>query len=312
MPELPEVESVRRGLVQHAAGQRIHSVQTFGNRVIRYAPAGLQSVIGARIRAVARRGKFLWFELDDAAGSWAGNASSAAGAADGCGGPSLALVAHLGMSGQFRVDSEPERHLRARLLFENGTRLDFIDQRTFGYLAPAALVPTPDGDRGGEGSTGPYIPANIVHIARDVLDPALNVPEFERALGAKRTAVKTALLDQTLISGVGNIYADEALFRAGIHPRQPASTLKMVEITRLLDALGEVLREALRAGGTSFDALYVHVNGESGYFERSLRVYGRAGKQCLQCGGVVKRIMQGGRSASFCPCCQPLRRRKLR
>ena len=124
--------------------------------------------------------------------------------------------------------------------------------------------------------------------------------------------MKTALLDQTLISGVGNIYADEALFRAGIHPRQPASTLKMVEITRLLDALGEVLREALRAGGTSFDALYVHVNGESGYFERSLRVYGRAGKQCLQCGGVVKRIMQGGRSASFCPCCQPLRRRKLR
>ncbi|WP_185933964.1 bifunctional DNA-formamidopyrimidine glycosylase/DNA-(apurinic or apyrimidinic site) lyase [Actinobaculum suis] len=342
MPELPEVESVRLGLEAHARGHRIARAESFGERVIRRAPHGLAPIIGKRIEAVARRGKFLWFELGDnaaavpagaaeaapaepaAAGSVAAMADTAAAANEvaptahaatatvaNANGPQ-ALIAHLGMSGQFRIDAAPERHLRACLVLDNGTRLDFVDQRTFGYLQPCALLPTADALPGGQGTTRALLPEPMARIARDPLDPAFTAEEFAQRLRRKRTAVKTALLDQQLTSGIGNIYADEALHIAGLHPRQQAASLKKSEAHTLFAAVTTVLREALAAGGTSFDELYVHVDGEAGYFQRKLRAYGRAGQPCLECGTTMESIVISGRSSVFCPRCQPLRRRKIR
>jgi formamidopyrimidine-DNA glycosylase len=281
MPELPEVEIVRRGLARWVVGRTVTDVEVLHPRAVRRhlsGPAGFAAGLrGRTITAACRRGKYLWLPLDSGD----------------------AVLAHLGMSGQLLVrptGAPDETHLRVRIRFADGdTELRFVDQRTFGGLS---LEADSDG-----------LPAPIRHIAPDPLDPAFDDAAFTAALRRRRTAVKRALLDQNLVSGIGNIYADEALWRARLHGTRPTETLTRPVIARLLAAVREVLTEALDAGGTSFDALYVNVNGESGFFDRSLDVYGRAGLPCRRCGTPIRREPFMNRSSFTCPRCQPRPRR---
>ena len=292
MPELPEVETVRAGLERHVVGRTIAKAEVLNPRAVRRDPAGPDGFAAAMadrtlIRA-ERRGKYLWCALDE----------------------DEALLAHLGMSGQLLV-GEPDRplspHVRARFTFaDGGPDLRFTDQRTFGHLMLCPLeaafpVATESAGPGGCGR----VPAPIAHIAADPLEAAFDAEDFAARLGRRKTGIKRALLDQSLISGIGNIYADEALWRARLHWARPTETLRRAEVSSLLAAVNEVLTEALRAGGTSFDALYVNVNGESGYFDRSLNAYGREGEPCGRCGTPIKRDTFMNRSAYSCPRCQP-------
>jgi formamidopyrimidine-DNA glycosylase len=288
MPELPEVETVRAGLERHVVGRTIADVQVLHPRVVRRdlaGPAGFAAAMAGRpVKRAERRGKYLWLALDD----------------------EEALLAHLGMSGQLLV-GDPDRplspHVRARFTFtDGGPDLRFTDQRTFGHLM---LVPFA---HAGADDTR-ELPAPIAHIAPDPLEVAFDPDDFAARLTRRHTGVKRALLDQSLISGVGNIYADEALWRARLHWARPTETLRRGEVSRLLEAVIEVLSEALRAGGTSFDALYVNVNGESGYFDRSLQAYGREGEPCGRCGTPIRRDAFMNRSSYSCPHCQPRPRR---
>ena len=276
MPELPEVEVVRRGLDSWVAGRRVTEVEVLHPRAIRRHTAGAldfaQRLAGQKVLAAARRGKYLWMPLD--------------------GGD--ALLGHLGMSGQLLVQpatAADETHLRVRFAFDDdGPQLRFVDQRTFGGLS---LEPMSDG-----------VPLSIAHIARDPMDPEFDDAKFIKALRAKQTGVKRALLDQNLISGVGNIYADESLWRARLHYERPTSKLTRPQALALLAAVREVLGESLDQGGTSFDSLYVNVNGESGYFARSLNAYGRADEPCGRCGTAIRRAAFMNRSSYYCPRCQ--------
>ncbi|GIJ00496.1 DNA-(apurinic or apyrimidinic site) lyase [Sediminihabitans luteus] len=297
MPELPEVETVRDGLARHVLGRTVTHVEVLRDYSVRGqdgGPAGLVAqLVGRRLDAAVRRGKFLWLELGE----------PDAGSSE----PAAALVAHLGMSGQLLVRSGPETphpHLRVRMHLD-GLVLDFVDQRTFGHLAVRDLVPAADGAPGGLGSHRAVVPEPVAHIARDLLDPAHDRTEVARAMRRRRTGVKRALLDQTLVSGVGNIYADEALWRAGLHFARATDRLRQAEAVRLLDVAEDVVRESLVQGGTSFDALYVNVNGSSGYFSRSLAVYGQEGEPCPRCGAPVRRDAFMNRSSFTCPVCQP-------
>jgi formamidopyrimidine-DNA glycosylase len=300
VPELPEVETVRAGLQRWAIGRTITSVEITHPRAVRRHLAGAGDLAarltGARFAAACRRGKYLWLPLER-------------GGADE---PDDALVAHLGMSGQFLVrpdDAADERHLHVRIRFADGaSQLRFVDQRTFGGLMLDQLVGDGDDARADE-----TLPAQIAHIARDPIDPRFDDAAFAVALRRRNSALKRALLDQSLVSGIGNIYADEALWRARLNGERPARTLTRAAVTELLAAVRAVLGEALRAGGTSFDALYVNVNGESGYFDRSLAVYGREGEPCPRCGARIRRVRFMNRSSFFCPSCQrPPRIRGLR
>jgi formamidopyrimidine-DNA glycosylase len=287
VPELPEVEVVRRGLDAHVAGRTVAQVDVLHPRAIRRHVPGAADfsgrLVGRKVVATSRRGKYLWLEL----------------AAESGASPVEAVLAHLGMSGQMLVrppGAPDEKHLRIRIRFaDGGPELRFVDQRTFGGLAAADLVPV-DGD---------WLPLPVAHIARDPLDPAFDPAAAVAALRRRRTEVKRALLDQTLVSGIGNIYADEALWRTGLHWARPTQALTRPKATTLLAAATEVMTEALAAGGTSFDALYVNVNGQSGYFGRSLAVYGQAGRPCPRCGSPVRREPFMNRSAYSCPRCQP-------
>ncbi|WP_454729588.1 bifunctional DNA-formamidopyrimidine glycosylase/DNA-(apurinic or apyrimidinic site) lyase [Cellulosimicrobium protaetiae] len=310
MPELPEVETVRDGLDRHVLGARVVDVEVLRDYSVRRhhgGPADFRDqLLGQRLDAAVRRGKFLWLPL--------AQAGSTNGPDDG---PAAALLAHLGMSGQLLVRSGPglgERspHLRVRLVLEpdgagpaGALALDFVDQRAFGHLSVQDLVPTPDGAPGGLGSELAAVPGPVAHIGRDLLDPALRRDDVVDAIRRRRTGVKRALLDQTVVSGVGNIYADEALWRARLHFARATDTLRRPEAHRLLDAAAEVMTEALAQGGTSFDALYVNVNGQSGYFSRSLAVYGQEGEPCPRCGTPVRRDEFMNRSSYTCPRCQP-------
>ncbi|WP_062388470.1 bifunctional DNA-formamidopyrimidine glycosylase/DNA-(apurinic or apyrimidinic site) lyase [Demequina iriomotensis] len=297
MPELPEVEVVRRGLASLVAGARIADVDIRRDSCVRLLPGGpaefAAEVRGLTLSRLVRRGKFLWAELAPEPGDDA---------------PLLALSAHLGMSGQFRVHvdaPEPHRHCRARLtLTDPALTLDFLDQRTFGYLHVEPLVATPDGGPGGEGTVLPLLPLSVAHIGRDALDPALDHAEASRALRRGTRGIKQVLLDQTVVSGIGNIYADEALWLARVHPERPAEAVTASSARTLLGAAREVMSRALAQGGTSFDALYVNVNGESGYFSRSLEAYGREGEPCSRCGSPLRRATIGGRSTHWCARCQ--------
>ncbi|MEU4780032.1 bifunctional DNA-formamidopyrimidine glycosylase/DNA-(apurinic or apyrimidinic site) lyase [Micromonospora sp. NPDC023633] len=284
MPELPEVETVRQGLARWVTGRRISSVEVRHPRAVRrHTPGGghfADVLAGRAVLDVRRRGKYLWLPLDSGD----------------------AVIGHLGMSGQLLVqptDAPDETHLRVRFRFtDEGPELRFVDQRTFGGLSVSA--------------GGAELPAEIAHIARDPMDPQFSDAAFGAALRRRRTEVKRALLDQTLISGVGNIYADEALWRARLHGTRPTDALTGPAALRLLGHVRDVLGEAIKAGGTSFDALYVNVNGESGYFDRALNVYGREGLPCHRCGAPIRREAFMNRSSYSCPRCQPRPRGSLR
>lgn len=285
MPELPEVEVVRRGLDRWVSGRTIRMVEVLNPRAVRRDDGSLREVLSsARVRCVSRRGKYLWFPLTD------GGEDSADDAA---------LVAHLGMSGQLLmqpVNAPDERHLRVRIRFDDdGRELRFVDQRTFGGLLTDALI--------SDDALG-AVPSTIAHIARDPLDPLFDEREFIRRVRARHTEIKRALLDQSLVSGIGNIYADEALWRARLHGARTTDRLSASRLRELLDHARAVMTEALAQGGTSFDALYVNVNGESGYFDRSLQAYGREGEPCTRCGRPIRRERFMNRSSFSCPACQ--------
>jgi formamidopyrimidine-DNA glycosylase len=304
VPELPEVEVVRRGLARWAPGRRVADVEVLHPRPVRRHVAGPQDLAdrlrGTTVLDVVRRGKYLWLELDS----------------------DDALLAHLGMSGQMLLQppgTPDERHLRVRVVLAgsaarpDAVELRFVDQRMFGGVAVVPLVPSPDGLPGGTGGDGSpsaaRLPHEVAHIARDPLDPHLDVAAWVQRLRARHTGIKRALLDQTLLSGVGNIYADEALWRSRLHFARPTETLARPAARQLLDHVRDVTTEALTQGGTSFDALYVDVNGQSGYFERALAVYGQAGRPCPRCGAIVRRDPFMNRSSFTCPRCQPRPRR---
>ncbi|HQX36113.1 MAG TPA: bifunctional DNA-formamidopyrimidine glycosylase/DNA-(apurinic or apyrimidinic site) lyase [Microbacteriaceae bacterium] len=303
MPELPEVEVVRLGLSPAVTDAVISGVEVFDSRALTRHDGDASDfevrLGGRRIVGAARRGKFLWMPLSP---------GGAAGAGDPAG---EALVAHLGMSGQLLLrapGAEDGRHLRVRVGLEHPEhgemRVDFVDQRTFGSLAIDALVPTADGAPAGWGSGEALVPSQVAHIARDPLDAAFDDRRLVNVLARKNSAIKRVLLDQTVISGVGNIYADEALWAARIHPETAASALPTRSVNRLLAEVRAVLNKALVEGGTSFDAQYVNVNGEAGYFAHSLNAYGRGGAPCPRCGGPIKRDSFMNRSSHFCPRCQ--------
>jgi formamidopyrimidine-DNA glycosylase len=304
VPELPEVEVVRAGLEPAVTDATITGVEVYESRSLRRhdsASGDFETLLTGRVmRAPARRGKFLWVPL----------------AARSTDDPSRAIVAHLGMSGQILL-REPgaigEGLLRIRLHIENPTHgellVDFVDQRIFGSMAVDTLVPTADGLPGGFGSDEALVPAQVAHIARDPLDPAFDDQRLAATLAHKKTGIKRVLLDQTVISGIGNIYADEALWAAKMHYAQPAASLTRTRIRVLLAEIRLVLDRALAEGGTSFDAQYVNVNGASGYFSHSLNVYGQEGRPCPRCGRPIVREQFMNRSSHLCRYCQKLRTR---
>jgi formamidopyrimidine-DNA glycosylase len=290
VPELPEVEVVRRGLADHVVDRTIARVEVAHSRAVRRHLEGggdfATRLQGRTITAARRRGKYLWLELD--------------GGEPG----SDAVLAHLGMSGQMLVatpDRPDEKHLRIRIAFSDvGPELRFVDQRTFGGLSVHPLVPAVGGG---------LLPAPVAHIARDPMDPAFSLDDAVAAIRRRRTELKRALLDQTAVSGIGNIYADEALWRARLHGARPTEKLTRAQGRTVLTAAAEVMDEALAQGGTSFDALYVNVNGASGYFDRSLAAYGQADRPCPRCGTPIRRESFMNRSSFSCPRCQPRPRR---
>lgn len=278
MPELPEVEVVRRGLHAHVVDKTITAVRVHHPRAVRRHEAGpadlTARLLDSTITGTGRRGKYLWLTLNDGS----------------------ALVVHLGMSGQMLLGPLPrENHLRIAALLDDGTALSFVDQRTFGGWMLTDMV-TVDGTD---------VPVPVAHLARDPLDPRFDRDGVVKVLRGKHSEIKRQLLDQTVVSGIGNIYADEALWRAKVNGARPASSLTRVKLAELLEAAAEVMREALDQGGTSFDSLYVNVNGESGYFDRSLDAYGREGEPCRRCGAVMRREKFMNRSSFYCPKCQP-------
>jgi len=310
LPELPEVEVVRRGLVSWVRGRTITSVEVLDPRSLRRHAQGPEdfagNLEGARVLDVVRRGKFLWMPLADTPAP-SGNSTPAGGPA-----PAVALMAHLGMSGQLLMQDPgvpDEKHLKVRLRLSPADgmpgQLRFVDQRIFGGLFLTTLIPTDDGGPGGLAETPlPLIAEEAAHIARDPLDPWFSFETFYRRLRARKTGLKRALLDQGLVSGIGNIYADEALWRAKVHYARPTATMTRPVATGVLTAATEVMTQALAVGGTSFDALYVNVNGESGYFDRSLNAYGQQDRPCPRCGTPIRRDAFMNRSSFFCPHCQ--------
>ncbi|MGJ9372104.1 bifunctional DNA-formamidopyrimidine glycosylase/DNA-(apurinic or apyrimidinic site) lyase [Nesterenkonia sp. CF4.4] len=337
MPELPEVEVVRRGISRWATGRTITSVTIHDPRSLRRhalgtplaEPARLDSFTAALAQQTLlepqRRGKFLWIPLGPPPASVAGLDV----AADPGPGPvQHSLLIHLGMSGQVLID-EPsaaaQKHLKVTLELDGGRaggesaagdsaaggdaspkQLRFVDQRIFGGMQISELVPSthPSGS----------VPAAAVHIAPDPLESGFDEETFFRTLRRRKTGLKRALLDQGMVSGIGNIYADEALWLAKLHYLRPTETITRAESARLLSGVKTVMLAALEAGGTSFDALYVNVNGASGYFDRSLQSYGRASQPCRRCAGTpraatIRRDPFMGRSSYWCPTCQPRPRR---
>jgi len=279
MPELPEVETVRLGLQEHCLGKKIAAVQTLHPRATNpRSIAPLEVATGLTIKDIKRRGKFLWFTFDS----------------------DFALVSHLGMSGQYKIQNpgaDDEKHLRVRYTLKSGRgrgaeiELRFVDQRTFGWSAISELHDD--------------VPDLVSAIALDIFDPYFQVDEIVKKIRSKNSEIKRVILDQSVMSGVGNIYADESLWLARIHPQAPAHSLTPMKIRKLLDSIRDVMSQALVEGGTSFDALYIRVNGESGYFDRSLQAYGRENEPCSRCNTPITRIAFAGRSSHFCPSCQP-------
>ncbi|AZA13907.1 bifunctional DNA-formamidopyrimidine glycosylase/DNA-(apurinic or apyrimidinic site) lyase [Corynebacterium choanae] len=364
MPELPEVETVRRGLAAHILGEQIQQVSVYHPRVLRHDDRHPHDVsarlAGLRISGVHRRGKFLWLRFSDqpllvnhdwtdqflttlvgeskivrasqhiAAQATAdrasvrlGSSSSAvlAGQPDGNIAPGIAedagggsqqtvaevLLVHLGMSGQMLIE-DPNRgddspfahhpHRRATMTFTSGRQVHFIDQRTFGYWHLDQAVPS----TGAVGRLG--VPRRVAHIAPDLCEADLDIDRVAARLKQRGAALKPLLLDQQIIAGIGNIYADEMLWSAQLHPLQSAQRVSHKRLVTLLGCGQTIMRRAIAAGGTSFDDLYVNVNGESGYFDVTLEAYGRTDKPCSRCGTPLTRQVVGGRSSHYCATCQ--------
>ena len=293
MPELPEVEVVRAGLEPAVTGARVTSVTVLDERSLRRHDGPSEDFVdrltGRTFLAPRRRGKFLWIPLDD----------------DRVTTPE-ALVVHLGMSGQvlLREPGTDDALTRIRIDIEHPGAgpllLNFVDQRIFGSMAIDRLAPAPD-------FADETVPSHVAHIARDPLDPRFDDARFFARLAAKKTTIKRALLDQTLVSGIGNIYADESLWAARVHYDQPTATLSRARARGLLSEVRAVLNRALAEGGTSFDAQYLNVNGQSGYFSHSLIAYGQQGKACPRCGRPIVREQFMNRGSHFCAHCQRVR-----
>jgi formamidopyrimidine-DNA glycosylase len=326
VPELPEVEVVRAGLEPAVTGARIDAVHVLDERALtRHDGPGedfAARLTGRTIVAAVRRGKFLWMPLDPGSADNGGDRGAEA------------LVAHLGMSGQILLGRGRAAAKHRRILMEvqptwtdrNGVResaveLEFVDQRTFGSMAIDGMVPTEDGapagfagaadERDADGAWRRMIPRQVAHIGRDPLDPAFDEDRFVRICRKRSSGIKRVLLDQDVVSGIGNIYADESLWAAKLHPERPAERLPRTRLLELLAEVRSVLHLALQDGGTSFDAQYVNVNGQSGYFSQRLNVYGRAGQPCPRCGTSIVREAFMNRSSHRCPVCQPKPRATL-
>lgn len=291
MPELPEVEVVRRGVAPYLTGATLNDVALSHDRVARRYPRGsaglLEDLNGSRIATVERRGKYLWATLE---------------------GQRKAILFHLGMSGQLLIDEgvPPARpHVRLVTRINDGLYLTFVDQRTFGYITIDDLVDAP----GAAAHTVRLVPSLAAHIAPDLLEEGLDIPALARQMRRRRAAIKSVLLNQEIVSGIGNIYADEALWEAQVHGARLASGLSYAKLTEILYAARKVMQRALLVGGTSFDKLYVNAAGEPGYFARSLAAYGRAGKPCRRCQTLLERQVVAGRTHSYCPKCQKVPRR---
>jgi formamidopyrimidine-DNA glycosylase len=313
VPELPEVETVRAGLAGALTNSRVQSIQVLDERSLKRHLAGpkdfVRTLTGARILAVVRRGKFLWMplELDGAKND----------------GKRYALVGHLGMSGQMflRNATDPEDKLTRVVISLETSRgkqveFRFIDQRIFGSLAIDELVSTEDGKPGGFTATSAngkwwqnLIPSSAAHIARDPLDESFDLEKVRAKFAKKHSGIKRVLLDQQVLSGVGNIYADEALWATKLHYDQPADSLSRASFDQLMVEVQRILEAAVAEGGTSFDEQYKNVNGESGYFEVSLNAYGMTDRPCNRCGKAIKRDSWMNRGSHFCPNCQRLRKK---
>ena len=283
MPELPEVEVVRRGIHEHVVGKTIAKVSVKHPRAVRRQSGGAREftsrLTNRKVVDTSRRGKFMWLILDN----------------------DQALVTHLGMSGQVLIQpltAQPETHLRVRCEFTKGKyAMHFVDQRTFGWMNVEELTPDDSGIK---------LPTSAGHIAKDPLDETWDLAACVAAIRKKPSQIKKVLLDQTVVSGIGNIYADEALWLTKVHWGTPANSLSASKLSALLTNAQEVMRQALAVGGTSFDSLYVNVNGQSGYFSRELNAYGREDEPCARCGRLMVREQFMNRSSFRCPKCQPL------
>ena len=316
MPELPEVETVRAGLAPALTNATVTALDVLDARSFKRHVGGVEdfiaTMVGSKILAVVRRGKFLWMPLEMPDGRNPGH--------------KLAMVGHLGMSGQMllRTPGFAEDKLTRVIIHavsESGERVEmrFIDQRLFGSLAIDDLVPTSDGLPGGFSNglgvtaTGDsawwrnLIPASAAHIMRDPLDDDFDEKFVLAKFKKKNSGIKRVLLDQQTLSGIGNIYADEALWRSQLHYDQPAASLTGPKAKELLQYVREILAKAVTEGGTSFDEQYKNVNGESGYFAVSLNAYGMTGLPCNRCGTQIKRENWMNRGSHFCPKCQKLK-----
>lgn len=344
MPELPEVETVRAGIADHSLSRPVQAVRVVDARSLRrhlHGPANFEAALtGRALRGAYRRGKYLWLTLSEPDGTLADEALVVHLGMSG------QLLVRDEPDGDLESDSASEaearaafdeqpRHLRVALELgpvgatsaagatggtvstnraSTGQRLLFVDQRIFGGMFLSPLVPDVPAAVAGEVALGEVperflVPEAVKHIARDPLDEFFDPAAVRRKFLRTSSGIKKVLLDQSVISGVGNIYADEALWRARLHYAKPARTLSAAQTRELLEAVTQVLRESLAAGGTSFDALYVNVLGESGYFERSLNAYGRAGEPCHRCAeegrtSLIVREPFQNRSSYRCPHCQ--------
>ena len=301
MPELPEVETVRAGLAAHLIGARVQQVEVFDQRSLKKNFAGasgfVQEIAGAEFQSVARRGKFLWLPINQ----------------------NRAMVGHLGMSGQILIRTagfapDPQTRVILGVTAASGQEFEvrFVDQRLFGGLILEDLIPTRDGGPGGyspETPIGNQIPTNVAHIARDLLDESFDARHVVEKMRSRSSGIKRVLLDQNLLSGIGNIYADESLWFAKLHYDQSADSISKAKLFELLEIAQGVLRRAVEQGGTSFDEQYKNVNGESGYFSQSLNAYGQTGQPCPRCETPIKREAWANRGSHFCPRCQKLKRR---
>jgi formamidopyrimidine-DNA glycosylase len=284
MPELPEVEVVRKGLAKHVKNRKISNAKVRNNRALRNFEFSTKTfektVAGFTINSVERRGKFLWMTLKNS---------------------SQAISAHLGMSGQMlmvKKDEKPSTHARVTFDFSDTKRsLHFIDQRTFGWVNLEELV---------EAKDKRLVPQSVLHISPDLFEETFDLDKTISNIKKRKTGIKQALLNQEIVAGIGNIYADEALWLAKTHWADVCENLSEKKINEILISAKEVMAKALEKGGTSFDDLYIDVNGESGYFENELNAYGREGERCYRCDlEMVREAFSNNRSSTICPNCQP-------